>query len=407
MCDLRVVAVAVGLSLSAHGCASSRQGVPPAPPPSISHHEIGADVFREIRVAVDRDVFLRITDANTLVYDYSLTSRDVVIDEAARAALRALLASPPASEDKSLFPFRAAVDAGKVAAFEAFAESVFSSSRQLAAFVRYSDQTRSASDVRDRRDSTLERLPVANYLTRDGELAARADALWNAVPDANKPALRDRHAALVAAIPGIDTLAKAIRRATFGELWIHRDTNSSDAAMVELQISSKLGRDYPGVRWTGKGKDIALVRAAFPRIAWTAGMAGVFRSDRAFQLQPVAGDAGKFRVTGSSDSRLALVPLGMLTVQRPCCAGSTIGGVSLGAGLRGGAPGQLDDATDLFLMATLGLDWLRVSLGGAYTAEIHELAGVQEGEIVDSPNALNAQRTKRRLRPAVALHMNF
>ncbi len=417
MPNVRAIAVLAGGFFVTNGCAHLARQTEERTPcnTTLAHRAIGTDVFVEFRQVAGRDVFLCITDANTLIYDYTLESRDMVVDSAARDALRSLLsASPvapanvsqPRGNSAAAPPDEAARLDTALSAFQEFADSVFSSSAQLVEFVRYSDGTSDASDVNNQRSSMMRSLKVAQYLNSDPLLQARAESLWAALSTAEKRTLLSQKAALDAAIPRIITLHKAIQRATFGELWLHRDGGSADAALVELTVASKLSPDYPGVRWTGKGKDIALVRAAFPRIAWTAGMGGVFRSDRAFHLQPSAADTGKFVVTRSSDSRFAFAPLGMLTVQGPCCRGSTMGGISTGVGLRDGA-GKLSDGADLFLMATLGLDWLRVSAGGAYTAEVYDLVDIQPGDLVDSPNALNSQRTKRRLRPAIALHMAF
>lgn len=408
-----ISAVLGGTAILVSACVPpGKPGSAPVLPRTISHHAIGADVYDEIRLPAGRDVFVRISDANTLIYEYALDSREVVIDSAARAALRGLLAAGAVAtrdmlKSEELDTVHLLGYSRAVGDFQAFADSVMTSSRQLVAFVRYSDETKSDSAIRARREGTLRDLQVAEYLTTGGLLAAHADSLWKRVEGADKPRLSSRYTAVKAVIPRIDTLHRAIQRATFGELWVQRSSTTADAAMVELAITSKLAPDYPGVRWTGKGKDVALIRAAFPRIAWTAGMAGVSRSDEAFHLEQVEDDSAKFRITQSSDSRLALIPLGLLTVQRPW-GKSMLGGVSLGVGLRNGATRQLDDATDLFLMGTLGIDWLRASIGGAYTAEVHELAeGKKAGDIVDSPNALNSPRTKRRLRPSIALHMSF
>lgn len=406
MRDVRVIAALACVFLVTHGCASvAKSRSEKVPEIVVSHHAIGRDVFEELRLVADRDVFVKITDANTLIYSYALESRDIVIDSAARAAVRGILFAPAATAE------RTQMNAG-TSEFTRFANGVFSSLRTLVEFVRYSDEEKSPSLVVNRRNGDMATLAVREDLAGEGQLAARAERLWQALTDDERTALQSTRTLLVAAIPRVVALHKAIERATFGDLWIQRSTTAADASIVELTISSKLAPDYPGVRWTGKGKDIALVRAAFPRLAWTGGMGGVFRSDRAFHVQQLATDSSKYRVIKSSDSRLALVPLGMLTYQMPCCRGperkrSTLLGVSGGIGLRSGATRQVDEGTDLFLMLTLGLDWLRVSAGGAYTAEVYELTDIQQDSIVTSPNALNSQRTKRRLRPAIAFHMSF
>lgn len=427
MFDSRWTAVLAAALLATNGCTYlGPQGQRSSSAPVvISHHDIGADNYIPLRLPADRDVFIKITDANTLIYDYALESREFVIDVAAREAVRGLLAAagvgaPTRGTGETMNALapqlreiagqpRAAVPSGpatSLSAFQAFADSVFRASGQLLAFVRYSDETEDPAEVILARDLLTETLEIAEYLGSEGLLEARAESLWRPVVAADKERLLPRKTALAAVIPRIVILHRAIQRATFGTLWVQRSTGASDAAMVELTISSKLGSDYPGARWTGKGKDIALVRASFPWIAWTAGMSGVLRSDRAFHLQPSATDAGKFLVTRSSDSRLGLMPVGMLTLQGPCCRSSAMGGISLGVGLRSGEA-KLDDGTDLLLMGTIGLDWLRVSVGGSYTAQVYDLTEIQPGDLVDSPNALNSQKTKRRLRPAIALHMAF
>lgn len=408
MRDVRVIAALACVFVVTHGCATVPRSQPDRVPEIVlSHHAIGVDVFEELRLIADRDVFVKITDANTLVYSYALESRDIVIDSEARAAMRGILFAPATA---ATGPSRDEVNEASL--FVDFANEVFSSLHALVQFVRYSDETKDPSVVRARRNTLMEDLAVRDYLAAEGLLAARAERLWQNLKAEQQVALQFTRTAVVAAIPRIVTLHSAIERATFGDLWIQRNTTTADASRVDLIISSKLAPDYPGVRWTGQGKDIALVRAAFPRIAWTGGMGGVFRSGRTFHLQQLANDPSKYRVTKSSDARLALVPLGMLTYQRPCCRGpamrrSTLLGVSGGVGLRSGATRQVDEGTDLFLMLTLGLDWLRVSAGGAYTAEVYELNDIQEDSIVTSPNALNSQRTKRRMRPAIAFHMSF
>ena len=427
MRESRWTAVLASVVLVTNGCTYlGPQGQKSSSVPvEISHHDIGADRYIPLRLPADRDVFIKITDANTLIYDYSLDSREVVIDVAARDAVRSLLATPgmgaptpgtrdtvnalappPRDSTGQPPPVVTPEPATPLSAFQEFADSVFRASGQLLAFVRYSDMTEDPAEVVLERDLLTETLEVAEYLVSEGLLEARAESLWRPVLAADKERLLPRKTALAAVIPRIVTLHGAIQRATFGTLWVQRSTGASDAAMVELTISSKLGSDYPGVRWTGKGKDVALVRASFPWIAWTAGMGGVLRSDRAFHLQPSGTDPEKFLVTRSSDSRLGLMPVGMLTLQGPCCRSSAMGGISLGVGLRSGEA-KLDDGTDLLLMGTIGLDWLRISLGGAYTAQVYDLTEIQPGDLVDSPNALNSQRTKRRLRPAIALHMAF
>ncbi len=426
MLDSRWAAMFAVALFAMHGCTHlGPQGqISSSVPIEISHHDIGTDKYVPLRLPADRDVFIKITDANTLIYDYALDTRDVVIDAAAREAVKGLLAAAGGSV--------ATVGGGEVAAalerlsqiagmnakaalpgpatplsaFQAFADSVFRASGQILAFVRYGDETKNPDEVAAARNLLMQTLTVAEYLGSEGLLEARAESLWRPVLAADKERLLPRKTALAAVIPRIATLHRAIQRATFGPLWVQRSTAASDAAIVELTISSKLGADYPGVRWTGKGKDIALVRASFPWIAWTGGMAGVLRSDRAFHLQTSATETGKFLVTRSSDSRLGLMPVGMLTLQGPCCRTSAVTGISLGVGLRSGEA-KLDDATDLLLMGTLGLDWLRLSLGGAYTAQVYDLAEIQPGDLVDSPNALSSQKTKRRVRPALAIHMAF
>lgn len=394
-------------------------------PVKISHRDIGADTYATLRLPADRDVFIEITDANTLIYDYALDSREVVIDVAAREAIRGLLlasggdalAPPdggsvvaalasPRDREGRLFTESSFETITALSAFQAFADSVFRASTDLVSFVRYSDETEDPNEVNRERAKVLDTLEIREYLDSEGLLEARAESLWRPLVAGERTRLLPRKTALATIIPKIFTLHKAIQRATFGSLWVQRSTSASETAMVELTISSKLGSDYPGVRWTGKGKDIALVRASFPWIAWTVGMSGVLRSDRAFHLQSSVADSGKFLVRKSSDSRLGMMPVGMLTLQGPCCRTSAIGGISLGMGLRSGGV-KLDDGTDLLLMGTLGLDWLRISLGGAYTAEVYDLTEIQPGDLVDSPNALNSQKTKRRLRPAIAVHMAF
>lgn len=76
-------------------------------------------------------------------------------------------------------------------------------------------------------------------------------------------------------------------------------------------------------------------------------------------------------------------------------------------GLRGDQLSRLAESTDVLLFATLGYQWLRFSVGGSYTSEVHDLAAVEEGDTTTDPNALLTERTRRKLRPAIALHMSF
>jgi hypothetical protein len=237
------------------------------------------------------------------------------------------------------------------------------------------------------------------------ELARR----WETVPAAQREtrtALRDAANAIIPAVVG---WRSRIQTAPNGPVLIKFDYPGNGDYRVQLTIVNRLGEAYEPHRWTGTSADVAIARPRFRPIQGSVGIAGVFGKRVESSLSKISkpGTPDTFKVVTREINKFSYVPVTLLSGQwsvktlGPDC----VAGVGLGLGLKGDEINNLGQATDVLGVLTLGYDWLRVSFGAAYTAEIVSISGVAADGLTTDANALKNPSLDRKLRWVFALHM--
>jgi hypothetical protein len=176
---------------------------------------------------------------------------------------------------------------------------------------------------------------------------------------------------------------------------------------IQLTVANRLGDAYEPNRWVGTGADVAVARPQFRPIQGSVGIAGVFGKRVESSLSKISkpDTPDTFKVVTREIRKFSYVPVTLLSGQWSVWGPNTVAGIGLGLGLKGDEINNLGQATDVLAALTLGYDWLRMSLGVAYTAEVVSISGVDANGLTTDANALKNPNLDRKFRWVVALHM--
>jgi hypothetical protein len=409
------------------GCSKERKPGNPSPNSRmvpISHAQIEPTAHNSVRLHAREDLWVEVTDANPLIYDYSLTRQPNPESEAVRQSLRGLLGSggmvvPGTLRSERVGNAREVEDcptgpsAGANSTLRALATNVLTLGRVLTEILRFTDgpYANNADAVAQvARKCTLKGggdFQLTAYLSSEAELQSLLNkrhseaATPGPVPEDQEALYRTA----LAAIPAVIYLWHGLQSVNLGSLFLHHDGAESQEELIELSITNRLGDAYRPRRWTGTGVDIATTKPAFRTIEVSAGMAGVWGDRTEFSLERFnTAGTDSFRIQSVTHDRFSITP-SLLVSWLPVQRGDYVFGITGGVGISSGNVAQITDATDLMLMLTAGRDWLRVSAGIASTSEISSLNGLVHGDTTTNPNLLNEARRDRKTRGVVSIHL--
>ena len=233
---------------------------------TMSHRNLRSTGFCTLRLSARRTVLVHITDANPLIYSYSMTGTALAADPAP-AAFRTLLGvraiQLAVREAEVHYQPPELSDADRL---ELFAHSVISLGDELLDLVATSDWTSNEDaaeverKVQNAVESAVARRGLGAAIGSEERLRARLDALLNAIPKANlTDELTSLHAAAREAAPAVVTLTRQLRSLSLGHAWVPYQYAGSGDVILEINITNRLGDAYTRRRATGEELDVATV----------------------------------------------------------------------------------------------------------------------------------------------------
>lgn len=360
----------------------------------INHRSLDRAAECSIRLARGDQLWVDIADANELIYEYKLVDVAIPAPTVPQLFASFLGASAPA-------PAGSTTRAASVPVFATSPDS--QTSRHAALTARLA---RAAQDVRDVLDTSeaigLDPLlpdSLHDRLRRDVDsLEARAtngvrqartlDDLWNwagalkdsiGPPKSNQDTVRARvqrdHETLSHLYPEAAEIARRLKDLRLGKLFLW--SNDKDGATrLRLSVRPRLSANYQSRRVTTTadvGLNILRISPVLPWFQATVGLSWTPFAKRITYSDRTSGDSTFFE--HQTRDRLTPVPSTYFGIQRPIGRGDWVAGGGVGVGVRIGTGNlQLKDALDYSLFLTIGYQWLRLHVGGVWSAEVDESA---------------------------------
>jgi hypothetical protein len=377
----------------------------------IKHQELGSDRNWPVRRArQQQDVWVKVVDANPLIYSYSTSGTLLQEDDVARENFKKLLVGANVRAPVEPTDIRGLPTEEQ--AFQGFAYKLLNYARTLREGLIQADISKDDAQTAIKRlqkhtEDAETKLKVEPHLLADSlVLKAYVEALFNEIPAADQPRNAVLATAAYQAIPGVVTWRSEIINAKVTPEFVQFEYPGSGSVLLQMAISNRLGNDYRPQRWTGSGIDVAELKPAYRPLKVSFGMGGVFGEQERFSLAKISasGTPDTFRVSSRRLKDFRYVPSTMLSWQIPVST-SVVVGPSLGLGLRGESLDQIDDATDLMLLVTVGYDWFRFSAGGAWTSDVVSVPDLDSLGRTTDPNVLSRADLDRDWRWVLALHL--
>ena len=376
---------------------------------AVRHADLSLHRSQTKRLAEREDVWVHITDANPLIYDYSLTGDVLTPDTQAQEDARRLLGVSTTTRGQQIN-----LASGSEGKFVDYANKLLGLAGSLAGII-------ADTDVQGGTTSTLiiAAKAAADQAVKTSMLAVETTSIevarqelqtrWQALSaqeQVQHAALRD---AVNAIIPAVVNWRRRIQIAPVGPIRIKYDYPGSGDYRIQLAVGNRLGADYEPNRWVGQSADVAVARPRFRAIQGSVGLGGVFGKRVENSLTKVSNPAtpDTFKLSTREVRKFSYLPVTFLSGQVPVrqWGPNVVAAVSVGLGLKGDEINDLGQATDLLGALTIGYDWLRASFGGAYTAEVVGISGISADGLTTDPNALNNPNLDRKFRWFFGLHM--
>jgi hypothetical protein len=423
-CLSRAVAyyrVILFMMIGACGGSGRKAKTAPSPVPlpagrgtAISHVDISSAVPKTVRMGDTQDFWILVRDANQLIYDYSAEGTQVTSsNQQAQADFEHLLAGTVAVRGTSA---RSALSD----AFVMFAERVLrlgSVVHEQVLLTDFSpDKTPQAiADARDSVEHAVRDLLLTGFVSDTGILLPELRGLFSKVPAAEQAADAGLLLATLTTGPSLVRWRSELLRAPTGPKSVLYHYPGSGDYVVKLRVVNRLGEEYRPNRFAGDAAEVAVLKPAFPRLQMSFGLTGLFGARADANLVKVsvpASTTDTFEIRKHNVARLSLIPSTFFSFQHGVRNSAVTLGGGIGVGLHSSDVGNIDDTTDLMAVATIGYEWIRLSLGYAYTSEITSFNGTFQGGGADStrtfttdPNALQQANRTRIPRFLVSLHM--
>lgn len=384
----------------------------------VTHRQLSKTKVGEARLSQKRDVWIAITDANALIYTYTPGATLITEDRVARAEFERLLAGAAAPRARAPDGVRGASTPEQD--FVAFANSTLRLAEILLDRIESTEQppldgTSAIAQARDSVGKAVSSLGLGIVVSDTGVMLARLRALYGALDAAAQTRNDALNRAATLAIPGVVFWRRELVRVPDGPQEILFEYPGTGEYLVELTVANRLGDAYRPRHFVGSGADVVVVKPRFPTFQVSFGMGGLFGQRTEAELVKVSAAAAAtdtFEVRTHVVDRLSLLPSTYFAFQRGIGQSPWTLGATLGVGLQGDDIQDVGQATDLMALFTAGYEWLRLSIGGAYTSEITAFGGVFRGAGADStrtftidPNALQRANRTRKGRLVLALHM--
>ena len=419
--------VALVVVTASVGCHKNKEQRTPRLAPNVvqvQHAQLSATEVRPVRREQKRDVWIRVLDANRLIYTYAPVGTQLAEDRQAREDFQKMLGGMPA-RDTSL---TARGDSGRTAKdtaavrkereFQNFAEGILilrDSIRRNLLFTDTATGSSAATIEKGKQNVEAAASRLLPFVDDTATAVTQLQTLYGALDSLAKTRNSPLLAAARLAAPATVRWRGEFLRAVGGPEEIHYEYPGTGEYLVELSVGNRLGDAYRPARWVGTGADVILTKPKFRPFQVSFGLGGL-RGDRVeAELVKVSRDSATvdtFEVRSRKVGKLSLLPSTFFSFQHGFGQTPWTVGATLGIGLRGDDTENVGQATDLMALATFGYEWVRVSIGGAYTSEITGFNGTFRGQNADSlrtfttdPNALQRTDRTRTRRLVVALHM--
>lgn len=387
----------------------------------VRHAELSATDVRDIRREQKRDVWIRIVDANRLIYTYAAEGTQLADDRQARDDFQKLLGGVPGgakrrAADSATTSLKAAL--GAPLTFEEFAVELLVLRDVIRQNIIFTD-TASGSTVhsieRGRKNVEDAASRLFPFVDDTASAVARVQTLYAALDGPAKVLNEPLRAAAVSAAPAVVRWRGEFLRAVGGAAEVQYEYAGTGDYLIELSVKNRLGEAYQPARWVGSGADVALTKPKFKPFQVSLGLGGL-QGDRIeaelVQVSAKGASVDTFEVRQRKVGKLSILPSTFFSVQHGLRQSPWTVGGTLGVGLRSDEVANVAQATDLMGLVTIGYDWMRVSVGAAYTTEITGFNGTFRGAGADSTRSLTTdanalQRTDRtrKKRLVMAIHM--
>ncbi|HSU14465.1 hypothetical protein [Longimicrobium sp.] len=379
------------------------------------------DLRRRHTTALYPKETLRVTvlDANPLIYSYDLTGEQFVEDQSARDAFRTLFALRSAAPAQVQHPTLAAAREARetcearrgdpTADFTCFAGGIESAAELLLALIRETDlfNGTTAEEGREVTNSIRETLrgvenPIRPFLASDAALIAELDARFQAITSPT-PDQQARYKAVRDAAGGVVRFWHELERLYLGPITRVYNYNSGTDELIRLRIQNRLGDAYTPLRPTStEGIALAVIKPVAHGFEFSTGLAFVFGDRANFSVSKLTGDT--LRVQADTVHDLSVPPSLFLSyLWHP--GGTVTLGPTFGVGVKDLS--QIENSTDLLGGITIGLEWFRLTFGGAYASEISAIPGLDSQNRTTDPNVLSRATRQRVLHPFFAVHGHF
>lgn len=378
----------------------------------VSHRHLETLSRRLLRLRPKESVWIRVVDANPLIYSYQLQSETVPEDHEAAEAFRRLVGRAPAPAAAERLPAGLAPPAAAAeGAFIRLGTGILDFATFLARMTVFTDTAPGSGDliqsqVRAALDSAARQLGVSEYLVGDSLLPRALRLRYDSLGQ-RQAAHQALYAQAAQLVPSLLALYHRLQDIGLPAPPLLFQYPGSGDVLVSLKITNVLGDSvYARRRYAGSVPvGVAEIRPAFPKFAFSAGLTGVFGDRKEVALRRVSNPPAldTFEVLTSTRSDLRLLPTVYVTWQAIARL-SHVFGVTLGAGIRSDNVSQINETTDLAVLATFGYEWLRLSAGLVYTSEATAPSGLGPGNTTTDPNVLNRSGRERHFRIGIALH---
>ena len=379
----------------------------------------GSVTPRRIRLSRGERLQILVPDAIPMIYDLELGSRAFPDDDATRDLFRKLIGANGGVivtdemvgqlvQGASIVGMTRDTTRSPKAEFEALARRVLYYGGVIAVELRkvddYDHTPGNAASVRSELLRAANRLGLSIYLGSENDLRTHVETSYAAIPtpDAATQALRS----IVAnAIPSIIFFHKKLSVFAYQRRTMPFEYTGGHVSVL-LTLSNRLGDDYQAAVSAGGPIIVAVIEEAPSPFSFSAGIGGVLGSLRVtHRLERVSAVAtpDTFRVVADSTRQLSFLPSVFFTFFPSQRLNPTLG-LTIGAGLVGGKFTGLSENMDLVAGITIGRDWFRATVGGAYLSEITSLTGLGSDGTTTDPNILARQERSRHWRLLFALH---
>jgi hypothetical protein len=381
------------------------------------HHRLLSDGDpKVVRREQKRDVWIHIVDANRLVYMYAPGATPLAEDRAARADFESLMQVVGPMGGRTPRPMTPT----PADLFRELANAMLQLAVDLRDAIKRTDDDTACPETAIAReqkelDAKIKTLKLDLLIGDTALVLEELRARFERIPDSVKPPLGALNRAATTAAPAVVSWWREFQLAAGGREELLYEYPGSGDYLVELTVANRLGASYRPARFVGSGADVALVQRTFPTFQVSFGLAGLL-GDRVeaelVKVSTMASPTDTFEVRQHTVGRFSVLPSTYFSFQRGIRQSPVTVGAALGVGLRGDELEDVGQATDLMGVVTVGYDWIRASVGRAYTSEITGFTGTFPGTGADSlralttdPNALQRTDRTRMGRWVFAIHM--